>query len=80
MSVAGDVAGFSERGHSWGWRLPRNQRGIVIKPRCHPERSEGPLPDRRCALGGRGPSTPQNNSLRESFCFAQDDNFLLMSG
>jgi hypothetical protein len=23
---------------------------------------------------GRGPSTPQNDSLRESFCYAQDDN------
>jgi hypothetical protein len=28
----------------------------------------------------RGPSTPQNNSLRESFCYAQDDNLELITG
>ena len=28
--------------------------------------------------GGRGPSTPQNDSLRESLCCAQDDNFYLV--
>jgi len=26
----------------------------------------------------RGPSTPQNDSLRESFCYAQDDNLELI--
>ena len=48
---------------------------------CAPRHLWSELPDavrwhRRC----RGPSTPQNDPLRESFCFAQDDSVDLCYG
>ena len=47
---------------------------IVVPTPSQSARRDGQPDDR---LGCRGPSTPRNDSLRESFCSAQDDNCLL---